>query len=278
MSGHDTRATICPSCGKMISRNEPQCPLCGASRAGAGVAEGLQKWMRGRGVTNLLFGANVLVFVVGFALTRNVADRPAGFMSFLSIDSEVSLRLGLFYGPLVAGEHDWYRLVTATFLHANLLHIAFNLWSLVSLGPVLEREYGWARFTLVYMAAGVSGWLACWLWGQTALGASGAIFGLLGAGWALGRRAGGTWGADVRGVFLRWAVSGVLYSLLMSGVSIPAHVGGLLGGAALGYLLAPRVRRMSSLVRDPPWLVVLAAALLAAVPLCFAWAAWRAYA
>lgn len=273
MSSNDTRATICSSCGRMISRNEPNCPHCGAVRAGSALAEKLHGWVSARGVSNAILAVNALAFLAGLLLTRHLGETRSGFLGAVSIGSETSGRMGLFYWPIVREYSEYWRFVTASFLHANLLHIAFNLWSLVSLAPLLEREFGWARFTLVYLGAGVAGWIGCALWGQPALGASCSLFGLLGAGWALGKRHGGQWGEDARRMFRTWAISGVLYSFAIPGVSIPGHVGGLLGGAALGYLLAPQLRRMAAVVRNPPWLTLLAALALLSVPVSFALAA-----
>jgi rhomboid protease GluP len=273
MGSNDTRATICPSCHRMISRNEPRCPHCGAARAGSDLAETLHRWISARGVSNAILAVNVLAFLAGLLLTRRLGETPEGFLGALSIGRETSGRMGLFYWPLVNAYGEYWRFVTASFLHANLLHIAFNLWSLVSLAPLLEREFGWARFTLVYLGAGVAGWIACALWEQPALGASCSLFGLLGAGWSLGKRHGGQWGEDARRMFRTWAISGVLYSFAIPGVSIPGHVGGLIGGALLGYALAPQRRRMADLVRNPPWLVLLAGLALLSVPASFALAA-----
>lgn len=275
MSSNDTRATICASCGRMISRNEPSCPHCGAARAGWRAAETVHGWVGKRGVSNAILVVNVLAFLAGMLLTRRAGETPPGFLGALSIGQETSLRMGLFYWPLVQQFGEYWRFVTASFLHANALHIAFNLWSLVALAPLLEREFGWSRFTLLYFGSGFVGWIGCAIWGQPALGASCALFGLLGAGWALGKRRGGQWGEDARRMFRTWAISGVLYSFAIPGVSIPGHVGGLIGGVLLGYLLAPPQRRMTEVVRNPPWLVLLAGLALLSVPASFALAAWR---
>ncbi|MBM3975737.1 MAG: rhomboid family intramembrane serine protease [Planctomycetes bacterium] len=273
MSSNDTRATVCASCGRLISRNEPACPHCGASRTGWRAAEVLHGWVSQRGVSNSILAVNALAFLAGLLLTRRLDETPPGFLGALSIGRETSARMGLFYWPLVQATGEYWRFVTASFLHANLLHIAFNLWSLVALAPLLEREYGWARFTLVYLGSGVAGWIACAIWGQPALGASCSLFGLLGAGWALGKRYGGTWGENARAMFRTWAISGVLYSFVIPGVSIPGHLGGLIGGGLLGYALAAPRRRMAEIVRNPPWLALLAGAALLSVPVSFALAA-----
>lgn len=268
----DTRATICESCGKLISRNEPVCPLCGAKRTGWQTAGVLSRLFARHGVTSLLLAVNVIVYVCALALSgRPSFSFERGLFYFLGPKTEVDYFLGSLSPRDVLQHGELWRLFTATFLHAGLLHIFFNLSWLRSVGGALEQEFGHARFAIVYLGSGLAGWFACLAVGQPALGASGAIFGLIGAGWSYGKRRGGSFGEDLRRQFLSWMISGVLFTLVFSSsISVPGHLGGLAGGLALGWLLASGPQRYNLARRDPPWLTVLAGVLLACVPLSFA--------
>jgi rhomboid protease GluP len=142
----------------------------------------------------------------------------------------VSGFLGVLDPEAVIGDGEVWRLMTSLFLHAGILHIAFNMSWLRSIGPLLEEEFGAFRFACLYLGSGLVGSLACLAFNEGALGASGAVFGLIGAGWAHGKRRGGVWGAEIRAQFGRWAVIGVVFTAIMSqsGVSVPGHIGGLI--------------------------------------------------
>ena len=165
---------------------------------------------------------------------------------------------------------EWWRVVTAAFLHANILHIAFNMYALWLLGKPLERYIGSARFLAIYTVSGISGSAGALLLTNAyvpTVGASGAIFGLMGALLVLERR-----GMPLVGPLLPILAINLVFTFGVAGISIGGHIGGLIGGilAALGLerfgrghlaygslgLFAPlalarnpRVRRRAHLVR-----------------------------
>lgn len=148
-------------------------------------------------------------------------------------------------GVTVAGVAggEWYRLLSSMFLHFGLLHLAMNMYALFVLGRDLERVYGWRRFVVLYLVAGLGGSVAVYCFGADTLtaGASGAIFGLFAAIALLLRK-------------LRMSLATVLPALVVNlaitfaipGISIAGHLGGLATGAAVGAALAfaPRSRRI----------------------------------
>jgi membrane associated rhomboid family serine protease len=177
-------------------------------------------------VTWTLVAVNVLVFLV------QLADR-ALIEQFALV-------------PFWVAEGEWWRLLTSAFLHAQggglPLHILFNMWALVVLGPQLEQALGRVRFAAVYFLSALAGsTLVMWVsgMGEATIGASGAIFGLFGATFVLARR--------LR-LNTTWLVVIIALNLVMtftvSGISWGAHVGGLIAGAALcaAYVYTP-VRR-----------------------------------
>jgi membrane associated rhomboid family serine protease len=142
---------------------------------------------------------------------------------------------GALYGPLVA-DGEWWRIVTAGFLHAGILHIAFNMYFLYFLGTILEPMIGKLRFGLIYAVSLVGGSFGALLLSPNTpvVGASGAVFGLMGAA-ILAMRA--------RGIDPMQSGLGVTLALnlgitfLIPGIAIGGHIGGLIAGGIVGYLM-----------------------------------------
>ncbi len=161
------------------------------------------------------------------------------------------LDFGAMFGPLIA-EGQYWRLFTAMFLHVGLTHLIFNGIGLIIFGRLLERLYGHYRFAIIYVLAGLGGSVVSYLFNTNAIGAgaSGAIFGVLGAlvGYFFARR-------DVLGEMGRQNLTGILilaainlaFGFVIPGIDNFAHLGGLFSGVMLGLAFAPRYR----LVFDP---------------------------
>ena len=167
--------------------------------------------------------------------------------------------------PVCVAEGQPWRLITSIFLHGGITHLLLNMLSLYFLGSFAEASFGRGRFFALYGLSGIAGGLAYLYWsvftgafGQPAVGASGAIFGLLG----------GVFGYTIRrGTFsTRDPVIGQLLLLtginLALGFSIPnvsnaAHIGGLAGGLVYGYLLAPTVFSQKRLAALAPAAITL---------------------
>ncbi|MFG2404769.1 rhomboid family intramembrane serine protease [Streptomyces brevispora] len=233
---------ICPDC--MVSASVGfQCPDCVRQGSGTGhsPAASRPRTIAGgtvaadpRLITKILLGINVAVFVAVLAKGALVHDLVLlGRARFSD------------YGPLEGiAEGQWYRLVTSMFLHQEVWHIAFNMLGLWWLGGPLEAALGRARYITLYMLSGLAGSaLTYWLAepNQPSLGASGAIFGLLGATAVLMRRL----NYDMRPVFALLAINLVITFNPWGGIAWQAHVGGLIAGTliAIGMVHAPRERR-----------------------------------
>ena len=145
------------------------------------------------------------------------------------------------FGPSVANG-DWWRIITGGFLHAGLLHILFNMYLLYLLGQMLEPAIGSVRFTLIYFVALLAGSLGALVVSPDAVtvGASGAVFGLMGAA-AVELRARGVnpFDTGIGGLI----VFNLIFSFVFSGISIGGHIGGLIGGAAAGLLFLEADKR-----------------------------------
>jgi membrane associated rhomboid family serine protease len=167
-------------------------------------------------VTRTLIAVNVVVYLIT-AVQGAGYNAPGG-----RLFNDMFL-----YGPFVA-HGDWWRLITAAFLHASVLHIGLNMYVLWIIGSPVEQYLGRARFLGLYFVSGLAGSAGALVLTPTALtvGASGAIFGILGAlliiEWqTTGRLAGNA---------MTWIVINLALSFVISNVSIGGHVGGLIGG------------------------------------------------
>ncbi len=158
-------------------------------------------------------------------------------------DGLFMLIFGAKYNPLItAGE--WWRLLTAAFLHFGLLHLLANCFALYQLGPAIERFFGRDRFLVIYLLAGLYGNVASYLLADSlSAGASGAVLGLLGAFIAYLRRYQRLFGQSGQAM-LRWmlatALFNLVYGLTAGRIDNFAHAGGFLAGLILGQLLTPR--------------------------------------
>ncbi|WLQ38167.1 rhomboid family intramembrane serine protease [Streptomyces castrisilvae] len=233
---------ICPDC--MVSASVGfQCPDCvrQGSGTGHGASAARPRTLAGgpvaadpRLVTKILLGLNLAVFVAV------LADGSL-------LDELVLLgRANVYFGgpPEGVAEGQWYRLVTSMFLHQEVWHIAFNMLGLWWLGGPLEAVLGRVRYLALYLLSGLAGGaLTYWLAApnQLSLGASGAIFGLLGATVVLMRRL----NYDMRPVFMILALNLVITFNPWGGIAWQAHVGGLVAGVliGIGMVHAPRERR-----------------------------------
>jgi membrane associated rhomboid family serine protease len=174
-------------------------------------------------VTKALIAINAAIYVITVAQGAGL-NTPGG-----SLFSKWIL-----YGPWVANG-GWYRLVTAMFLHASLLHIGFNMVALYFIGTPVEQYLGKARYIGLYFVSGLAGSAGALLSAPhtPSLGASGAVFGVLGAmmiiEWQITGR--------LAGQAMTWIVINLVISFSVPGISWGAHVGGLIGGIliTLGY-------------------------------------------
>ena len=188
-----------------------------------------------------------------------------------SKNPDVLLNFGASYGPYLQ-RGDYWRLVMPMFLHIGWFHLAVNMYALYLLGPLLERIYGYARFSLIYVGAGIAGsWLSMAMSHNVSAGASGAIFGIAGAMLVTGR-------LYPEVVPRRWKMAfgkGMVLVILLNfaiGLSMShlidnwGHTGGLLGGILLALLIPPPLPYRSSrwiLSRLPQEAVILPIAIVA---------------
>jgi membrane associated rhomboid family serine protease len=204
-----------------------QCPEC---VKGGPQVRTLRSLVTPPRLTQAIIAVNVAVAVL--ALVE--ASRQGRTPTLLGGGNALALDLALNGGAVAAGE--WWRLVTSGFLHYGLIHIGFNMFILLQLGTMLEPALGRLRFGLLYVTALLGGALGVVLLQPDALtaGASGAVFGLMGAA-VVGMRARG---ADPMASGLPTLLGiNLLLTFALPGISIGGHLGGLLVGSLAGYVL-----------------------------------------
>lgn len=167
-------------------------------------------------VTYTLIAINILIFLLGIIF--NMQD--------------TLINLFANYGPLVTENHQYYRLFTSMFMHANFLHIAFNMYALYLLGSQAEGFFGKTKFLTIYLLSGLSGSLLSILLNQGAVsvGASGAIFGILGALLYFGFNYRVYLGNTLIKEILPIILINLAFGFAITGVDNYAHIGGLVGG------------------------------------------------
>ncbi len=184
-------------------------------------------------VTNVLLGANVMVFIA-----MVLASGPS-----LDFTGQVMVHFGANFGPFTLSG-QWWRLLTYMFLHGGLMHIAFNMWCLWDLGALCESLYGRWTYAAIYFVTGIAAGLASVAWnpGVLSVGASGAIFGLAGAlisSFYLGEFS--VPRVAIQGTLrslLFFVGFNVLFGTMVPGIDNACHGGGLLSGLIVGALIA----------------------------------------
>jgi rhomboid protease GluP len=189
--------------------------------------------LSGAPVTVVLLLANFGIYAA-FALSGG---------GFVNADPQLLIRWGSNFGPYTA-DGEWWRLLSAAFLHGGIVHLLVNMFTLFDVGSLCERVYGSRRYLVLYLLSGLLGSAASMWWNPSvnSVGASGALFGVLGAAFVymLDRRNGVPVSemkshATSMGVFI---VYGVVNGMIATGIDNAAHLGGLAAGALLGFALS----------------------------------------
>jgi len=224
---------MCPNCRAFVTTSDRVCPYCemqlgprAIERRDPGeVLGGLIPHARFTTVMILLI--NTGLFLADYlnpqaGLTRFGASLPAPYM-----------------------QGQWWRLITAGFLHGGVFHILMNSWVLFDLGAEVEQLYGTSRLIVFYFISTITGfWTSSHLGFHSSVGSSAGIFGLIGAMLAFGVSDRSALGSMVKSLYMRWVIYGLVLSFL-PGVDFWAHVGGLAGGFITGWLAStPRARLM----------------------------------
>ena len=220
---------ICPDCMTSTSVGM-RCPECAKQKTQVHTMKSVGS---NPTVTTVLIAINVLAFL------------GSGTFGFGDSNGTSVYQRGWLDGPDIHSGHEYWRLVTGAFLHANLLHIGFNMYLLWVLGQMLEPAIGSVKFAAVYLASLLAGSFGALLIDPNVatVGASGAVFGLMGVA-VVEMRA--------RGIDpMQSGIGGLILlnlgiTFVFSNISVGGHIGGLLGGVLAGYAMLFGDRRRST--------------------------------
>ncbi len=233
-----SRLHTCPKCRALLDPTVKECPYCQTSMRHVAAPTVEQDAARTTNIFIWILVANVFLYVAMVALDRHRSDETQS-----SLMGEPSSQVLRAFGANVTGdpraEKQYWRQVTSMFLHLNLVHLGFNTVALFIVGALAAQTLGADRAWVIYVLSGIVGSLMSQLThhGGISAGASGALCGMIGALFFYGKRRGGHLGRQLASRMLFWTVFIFAFGM-MPGVDNWGHLGGLLGGLALGWLAA----------------------------------------
>jgi membrane associated rhomboid family serine protease len=244
-----TGSVVCVSCGYLVGVNDDVCYHCGRRNPGLwGFAPAVRRLGNDVGFVPFVTGMCIVMYGLSLLLSGTNILVVGGLMDFLAPNQQSLFLLGASGAwPVFLGGR-WWTVLSASWLHGGLLHILFNMMWVRQLAPAVAELYGPGRMIIIYTVAGAVGFALSSIAGaylyflpflagaQFTVGASAAIFGLLGALVYYGRRTGSN---VVHSQALYYAVTLFVFGLIMRGVDNYAHAGGFIGGFIASRLLDP---------------------------------------
>ncbi|MEO7192471.1 MAG: rhomboid family intramembrane serine protease [Vicinamibacterales bacterium] len=244
-------SVVCASCGSLVGVADSTCYHCGRRNPGLwGYGPALRRLGHDLGFVPFVTGTCIIVYMLTLLYTGSSALGGGGLLGFLAPSGYSLLLFGASGSVPVFELHRWWTVLSASWLHGGLLHIFFNILWIRQLAPAVADLYGAGRMVIIYTVAGVVGFTASSVAGETlgflpipllhgahlTVGASAPIFGLLGAVVHYGRRAGSS--AALSQAW-NYAIIMFVFGLVMPGIDNYAHAGGFAGGWLAGRLLDP---------------------------------------
>ncbi len=251
---------MCPHCRAFVDSKEKICPYCGGE-----VARRLTQPVNSSAAGPMSSDAHFTTLIIltinfGLYVAMMVLTYKLGQEDLFGIHYGVLEVFGAKarYNILLGGE--WWRLVTAGFLHAGIVHILMNSWVLFDLGAQVEHTFGTSRFLVIYLLSSVVGFFASMYWTPAlSTGASAALCGLIGAMMAYAKR---TNQSFIWSMYMRWMIIIVIIGLIIPVIDNAAHLGGFAGGFAIGYLAGSPTRNADT---ESLWKAAAALACIVAV-------------
>lgn len=184
-------------------------------------------------ITYIIIALNIIAYVITAYLSNDIVNSNINVLVFLGAKVNSLISQG-----------EYYRLITCMFLHGGIIHIALNMYALVAIGPLIENIYGKSKYIIIYFISGIMSSFLSFKFSQSiSIGASGAIFGLLGAALIFGIKMKDRINKD----YIFNIISVIVVNLII-GFSIPnvdnfGHLGGLIGGILTSSILFPHVSK-----------------------------------
>jgi rhomboid protease GluP len=240
------RPKLCPACGTLVGATATRCHQCGASLTFslAAASKSLGSLMPATSpVTYTILAMSCLLYIVSLLATIRVSGFAppeggfSGIFGFGGINGRILVLLGASLPMRMEVLQPW-RLVTAIFLHGSIMHIVFNMWFFMDVGPMIEEAYGSARYFFIYIATGVCGYVfSSSVGNHVSVGGSGAIMGLVGVllAMTMGRRSAGMQALRNRLYFFLIYIA--VLGFIWPAVDNFAHAGGFISGFILGKFM-----------------------------------------
>ncbi len=269
-----TGAILCPNCGKLVNADAAECIHCGYKKPGRkGIGTMISSIFGGNiGVIQMISFVCIALYVISLIVDPSALLETKGIFDFLSPGMASLDRLGM-TGTYAMSHGRWWTLITAIYLHGGLLHILFNVLWIRNLGPVVEELFGMSRLILIFTLSGIAGFFLSNLFGiNFTIGASGSIFGLLGALIYYGRDRGGIFGQAMFRQLMSWAIMLFVFGFIMPGINNFGHAGGFIGGYLSGMLLSYQEKK-----RETPFIKNLATAAVIITVVSFLLAVWTGF-
>jgi rhomboid protease GluP len=246
-------SVVCPSCGNLVGVRDDKCYICGRANPGLwGFAPLLRQLGADFGFAPFVVGVSSVLYVLTLLASGSELTIAGRGLSFLAPSTRALVLFGASGALPVFGFGSWWSVLSATWLHGGLLHIFFNMYWVRTIGPATADVVGPARTVVIYVVAGVCGFLLSSFMGQVGflpvpflrgasvtIGASASIFGLLGALVHYGRTSGSSL---IRREATQYALVLFIFGLIMPGIDNFAHAGGFAGGYAMSALFNPLTR------------------------------------
>jgi rhomboid protease GluP len=240
---------MCPHCRAFITTKDKVCPYC-HEQVGPRSYRPEPSGLLAGFIPQARYTTVLILFInLAFYLATSISSARSGAGNFMSIDIDTLVNFGGAARQLVFGFGQWWRLVTAGFLHGGLIHILFNSWAMFDVGAQVDESFGTSRMLVIYFISTITGFLASViLEPYLAVGASAALCGLIGAMVAAGVHDRSAMGAMIRGSYLRWFIWIMVISFIPGlGIAWAAHLGGFIGGFAIAWVAGGNIRYAS------PW-------------------------
>jgi rhomboid protease GluP len=253
---------MCPHCRAFITTKDRVCPYCNEAVAPRRVSGDDSAGLVGGLIPHFRFNTTIILLLnFGLYIATTIFSMRAGNPdAFMNLDIRTLVLFGAKWNMGLA-QGEYWRLVTAGFLHGGLFHILMNSWVLFDLGAQVEELYGSSRMVAIYFVSTVGGFYASALWSPAvSMGASAGLMGLVGAMIALGVRHRNAMGAAIRGMYIRGAVVCLAFGMIGAfHIDNAAHVGGLAAGFGIAYLAGSPGREgvAENLWRAASWFCIL---------------------
>ena len=228
---------MCPHCRAFITTSDKVCPYCNA-QVGPRAAEQRDAGpILGGLIPHAQFVTSMILLInLGLYAATALYSSRSGEGGWMNVDGRTLFAFGAKYREAIY-DGQWWRLITAGFLHGGAMHILMNSWVLFDVGAQVEQIYGARRLVVIYFVSTVGGYMASTILSDSlSIGASAGLCGLIGAMIALGVRYKSSVGSAIRGFYMRWVMYILVIGLIVRGIDNYAHVGGLAAGFGCAYL------------------------------------------